>query len=354
MPSATGKSSLTARKDRGLNPCRLPDVRPKGDFDCREYVGSVWGRHFEFRARQRAGLLLRTTEMQSRSSQSEAVQPSSAVPNVLKLCYKPNMALSWEDRIYRRTAAGEEVIASANAAIPSEYRRILGVIEGDTHSDIIRGLLRQFPDSLMADWLSELEEIGFVTSVPADPAQDLDFTNLMQTRRDSMERTPPEDTQRIAKQASAAARMLDRAGAFLSPDRLKNRSSLAKKPNEILVLVVEDDPDQAALAELRVSMAGFKVRLARNCKEFVEEIQARVPPDVLLLDIMLPDGNGFDVLTGIRRHPKLALLPVVMLTVLAAPEDVRGGLALGADGYITKPYSKKIMADTIRAVLKHT
>jgi len=119
------------------------------------------------------------------------------------------------------------------------------------------------------------------------------------------------------------------------------------------VLIVEDDPDQAALADLRVSMAGYEVRLARNCKELVQEIRARAIPDVVLLDIMLPDGNGFDVLASIRRHPKLALLPVIMLTALGRSEHVRRGLALGADGYITKPYSKKILTDTISAVLKH-
>jgi DNA-binding response OmpR family regulator len=109
----------------------------------------------------------------------------------------------------------------------------------------------------------------------------------------------------------------------------------------------------AALADLRISMAGYQVRLARNCAELVQEIHTRVPPDIALLDIMLPDGNGLDVLASIRRHPALALLPVVMLTALTEPGEVRRGLTFGADGYITKPYSKKILTDTIRSVLKH-
>ena len=55
-----------------------------------------------------------------------------------------------------------------------------------------------------------------------------------------------------------------------------------------------------------------------------------------------------------RRHPKLALLPVVVLTAMVEPENVRRGLALGADGYITKPYSKTIVTKTIRQVLKQS
>jgi len=264
------------------------------------------------------------------------------------------MAAGPQDRIYSRTNSGDEALASDDVAIPSEYRRILRVIEGKTHSDVIRGRLRHYDDALIADWLAELEELGFVNSVPAESTQDLDFSSILQAQRQRAGETTPDDSQRIGPdEAQAAVAALAHAGAFLSLDRLNNRSPITKKQTEIRVLIVEDDPDQAALADLRVSMAGYEVRLARNCRELVQEFRTREPPDAVLLDIMLPDGNGFDVLASIRRHPKLALLPVVMLTALAKPDDVGRGLALGADGYITKPYSKKILTDTMRAVLKH-
>jgi len=264
------------------------------------------------------------------------------------------MAARPQDRIYSRTTSGEEAFASDDVAIPSDYRRILRVIEGKTHADVIRGRPRHFGDALIADWLAELEELGFVTSVPAESTQDLDFSGLLRAQQQRGGQTAPDDSQRMDAEATdAAIATLGRTGAFLSPDRLQHRAPLAKKPTDIKVLIVEDDPDQAALADLRVSMAGYEVRLARNCKELVQEIRARAIPDVVLLDIMLPDGNGFDVLASIRRHPKLALLPVIMLTALGRSEHVRRGLALGADGYITKPYSKKILTDTISAVLKH-
>ncbi len=263
------------------------------------------------------------------------------------------MGLRLQDRVYRRTAAGDDALTSASARVPSDYRRILRSIEGDTHSDVVRGLLRQFPDELLADWLQEMEEIGYIASTPADPAKDLDFTTLMHAGRGDAESVAPEDAQSVESQVHAAGTALDHEGVFLSRERLKNRAPLAKSPHAIQVLVVEDDPDQAALADLRVRLAGYKVRLARDCRELGQEIRTRELPDAVLLDILLPDGDGFDVLAGMRRHPKLALLPIVMLTVLAEPDAVRRGLVLGADGYITKPYSKQILADTIRAVLKH-
>ena len=262
---------------------------------------------------------------------------------------------SWpQDLIYRRTASGDNALFSNDSTVPPEYRRILGVIEGITHSDVIRGLLRQFPDELLGDWLSEVEELGLVVSAPADPTHDLDFTGPLRGVQVEPRIVTPEDTNRLERQALAARTALNRAGAYLSPDRLRNRQPLAKVPGEIVVLIVEDDPDQAALASLRVSASGYSVRIARNCKELVEEIGARAIPDLVLLDIMLPDGNGFDVLTQLRRHPRLALLPVVMLTVLAKREEVRRGLKLGADGYVTKPYSKRVLTEVIRSVLKHS
>jgi CheY-like chemotaxis protein len=255
--------------------------------------------------------------------------------------------------VYRRTASGDEALLSSDARVPPEYQRILGVIDGLTHSDVIRGFLRQFPDALLRDWLSEVEELGLVVSAPADPTHDLDFTGPMGKPQAGPRVETPDDTDRLERQALAARAALNHAGAYLSPDRLANRPPLAKVPAEIVVLIVEDDPDQAELANSRLSAAGYLVRIARNCKELVDEINTRAVPDLVLLDVMLPDGNGFDVLTNIRRHAKLALLPVVMLTVLGKPHEVRRGLALGADGYITKPYSKRVLAEIIKSTLKH-
>jgi DNA-binding response OmpR family regulator len=77
-------------------------------------------------------------------------------------------------------------------------------------------------------------------------------------------------------------------------------------------------------------------------------------PDLLLLDVMLPDGNGFDILAQLRGRPEFSTLPIVLLTAKAELKDIRNGLALGADGYITKPYSKNLLAEVIGRVLKQS
>jgi CheY-like chemotaxis protein len=256
-----------------------------------------------------------------------------------------------KDRAYWRTELGDR--ASQDETVPSEYRRILRLIDSRTHAAVIRGCLRQFPDTLLADWLDELEEIGYVASIRAEITQDLELKTLLKRRRVLGDAPEAQDRERIDGQAAAASSALEQQGVFLSQDRLANRERLDKRPADLDVLIVEDDPDQAALADLRVRMAGYRTRIAGSCRDMVELLEEHGLPNLVLLDVMLPDGSGFDILSGFRHHETSASLPVILLTSLVDPHDIRRGLSLGADGYITKPYSKKILAETISEVLKH-
>jgi CheY-like chemotaxis protein len=163
---------------------------------------------------------------------------------------------------------------------------------------------------------------------------------------------PEEDSGRFARTTVIAGATLLRSGSFLAVDRISNLPRLAKKPAQTVVLVVEDDPDQKALAELRVTMAGYQVRSVEGAKALSRFLREEERPDLLLLDVNLPDGDGFDILAKLRGRPEFAMLPVVLLTVRTDPADIRKGLTLGADGYITKPYSKNQLAEVIGRVLK--
>jgi DNA-binding response OmpR family regulator len=101
-------------------------------------------------------------------------------------------------------------------------------------------------------------------------------------------------------------------------------------------------------------MAGYQVRTVARAKALSRSLREEARPDLLLLDVVLPDGNGFEILAQLRGRPDFATLPIVLLTVKAELADIRKGLELGADGYITKPYSKNQLAEVIGRVLKHT
>ncbi|HEX5286259.1 MAG TPA: response regulator, partial [Polaromonas sp.] len=85
--------------------------------------------------------------------------------------------------------------------------------------------------------------------------------------------------------------------------------------------------------------------------EIVAEIRKPPIPDLVLLDVMMPDADGFDILLRIRSHPALKDVPVIMLTAKASREAVLKGLAGGADGYITKPVETESLLQAVRTVV---
>ena len=248
------------------------------------------------------------------------------------------------ERIYRLTQAGREAWEQEDTAVPADYRRILWVM--DVHGGAAESLARLYPAEMLMEWLSEMEEIGLIEAVPQDETQE-------GFRAEGPDRTLALDRGKLTEAGQAAGAALARTGAFLAEDRLRRRPLPIKPPEETVVLIVEDDPDQLALADLRLSMAGYRVRVASSVNGFLQAMLDEGAPDLLLLDIMLPDGDGFEVLSKMRRHQALGSLPIVMLTARSDPADIGRGLVLGADGYITKPYTKNLLADVIRKVLKH-
>jgi len=120
-------------------------------------------------------------------------------------------------------------------------------------------------------------------------------------------------------------------------------------PAETTVLVVEDDPGTASVILKVLEASGYQTRQARNRQEIVDAFKRKPLPDIVLLDVMLPGINGFEVLNRIRRHPKLTSLPVLMLTSLGERTDIVKGLSYGADGYITKPALPSTLLDAVKA-----
>lgn len=122
------------------------------------------------------------------------------------------------------------------------------------------------------------------------------------------------------------------------------------EPGNTTVLVIEDDPGTAAVIVKVLDQTGYMTRHAANRDEIVAAFSRKPIPDIVLLDVMLPGLNGFDVLNRIRHHPKLRAVPVIMLTSLSERSDIVKGLCYGADGYLTKPALPSALIEAIRAV----
>ena len=117
------------------------------------------------------------------------------------------------------------------------------------------------------------------------------------------------------------------------------------------VLVVEDDPDIAQLVTHYLEKAGFSADMAANGREALAAIGAR-PPDVLILDLMLPHVDGLEICRVVRGNPATAAIPIIMLTARAEESDRIVGLEIGADDYLAKPFSPNELVARVRALVR--
>ena len=126
-----------------------------------------------------------------------------------------------------------------------------------------------------------------------------------------------------------------------------------QKAQQSRILVVDDEPDILNLLEYNLKRAGFQAILAKDGPEAIEAAKAH-RPDLVLLDIMLPDMEGTEVLRRLKAVEATASIPVIMLTAKGEEVDKIVGFELGAEDYITKPFSPRELILRVKAVLKRT
>jgi DNA-binding response OmpR family regulator len=119
------------------------------------------------------------------------------------------------------------------------------------------------------------------------------------------------------------------------------------------VLVVDDEPNILLSLQFLMKNAGYEVRTAKDGDEALAELERGVP-DLILLDVMMPKRDGFEVCQRIRGHPQWKVVPIIMLTARGRPIEREKGLALGANDYITKPFSTKAVIARVEAVLANS
>lgn len=120
------------------------------------------------------------------------------------------------------------------------------------------------------------------------------------------------------------------------------------------ILIVEDEPDIQRLLELNLQRLGLRARCAGSGSAAWELLRAGPPPDLVLLDLMLPDLSGLELCRRIRADARLAHVPVVMLTARGDEIDRVVGLSVGADDYVAKPFHTRELMLRIQAILRRT
>jgi two-component system, OmpR family, alkaline phosphatase synthesis response regulator PhoP len=119
------------------------------------------------------------------------------------------------------------------------------------------------------------------------------------------------------------------------------------------ILIVEDEKDIVKMLDYNLKKEGFKTFLAYNGEDGLDAAR-KENPDLILLDLMLPEMDGLDVCKAIKNEVKTSRIPIIILTAKAQETDKIVGLELGADDYVTKPFSPKELIARIKAVLRRT
>jgi len=117
------------------------------------------------------------------------------------------------------------------------------------------------------------------------------------------------------------------------------------------ILIVEDEPDIVEILQYNLEKEGFTVSIAKSGEDALAKTRSLLP-NLILLDLMLPGIDGFDVCRLLKNEQKISSIPVIMVTAKGEESDIITGLELGADDYITKPFSPRVLLARIRNVLR--
>jgi CheY-like chemotaxis protein len=254
--------------------------------------------------------------------------------------------------VFLVTDAGNHQIHAGATRLPAEALEVLVMLDGKlTVADLEQGMahlaqedLRNVLRSLLAAKLIRSRTLAESGGV------DVDFDAFFKAAGGA-EPSSPAAEKSADLEALKGAPELERQGYYVSIARQAVKPRERAAGAKLQALVIDDDPDLAALVKRLLERDGFEASVCATRDEVVARMRQKPLPDVVLLDVMLPDLNGFELLAKMKAHPQLKLISVVMVTADAKRESVMRGLAMGADGYITKPFEHAALVRGVKAVL---
>ncbi len=120
---------------------------------------------------------------------------------------------------------------------------------------------------------------------------------------------------------------------------------------EPTILIVEDETDTVEMYRIVLEVEGYQVMVAYTLQSAIKQLE-KVKPDLVLLDVVLRGSSGLDLCEKVRKDPELADLPIVIISNLDSPEDIKAGLDAGANVYLTKPISQDELLEAVQDNLR--
>ena len=249
--------------------------------------------------------------------------------------------------VFDLTPAGAKQLQDSQTALSAIDLELLVLIDGrSTVQELIRRLSSIKAEAAL-DQFRGLLYRGLIAPAVRQDSDSLDFTGFFSAQL----QPSAADLAAAGNEATTGTSTLQQQGYYVRIARSTPGRRAPAIGSKLSVLIVEDEALLGKLLRSYLSLDGYDARVATNRAEIVTELRRPPLPDLVLLDVMLPDADGFDILAAIRRHPALSTVPVVMLTAKSTREAVLKGLAGGADGYITKPFEMDVLMKAIGVVL---
>jgi len=258
------------------------------------------------------------------------------------------MAIGQED-VFTLTPKGSNEMKGGATSLAAHELELMVLIDGRRQVATIIKQAKTSDAAEIRDILKVLLHNGFISVAKPVEAEEASLEYFFDPGKYAPEPSAQAKASVVAEAADGASSLQEQGYYVSIARRARGRQRIASdKP---CVLVIEDEPLVAKYLRALMELEGFSVMLASNRAEIVAELSRRPLPDLVILDVMLPDTNGFEVLQSMKRGSHLAEIPVIMVTTQATRESVMKGLAFGADGYITKPFEAEVLLRSVKAVL---
>ena len=231
------------------------------------------------------------------------------------------------------TAKGRAQLDGVTGLSPEELK-LLVLVDGALALEELHRQCRPLDSATVDGMLLRLAQAGYIGAAADAATRGYDVLDMA-----------------LGEESDAGIASLRQQGFFVRIARHAPGARQAAAGESLTVLVVEDDQQLAKLLDLYMRMENMKTRRAANRAEIVAAMNQKPPPDLVLLDLTLPDVDGFDVLSRIRQHDALRKTPVILCTARATREAVLEGLRRGADGYVTKPFNAEALQRAVKTVL---
>lgn len=252
--------------------------------------------------------------------------------------------------VFALTPRGQAQLKGGETGLTSDQIKVLVLVDGKSSAaELMRGMPVLAPNQVH-DRLEELLVGGLIenTRQRSNDLSYIDPGDFFKTIGKPVRLTPADDKH---PETAAGLSSLQQSGYYVSIARPATRPLNRSEGHQPVALVVDDDEDLCNLLSTFLRFEHFETIVARNKAEVLAALRRPAPPDLALLDVGLPDVDGFHVLSRMRQHPILRNVPIIMLTASTTRADVLKGLHFGADGYVTKPFEFEVLMKAVRTVL---